>query len=696
MIGGTLETTALRSLGQAYQAAVRCHQAGDLDRAAGMYEQILRRQPEHAGAWHLWGVTHLQSGRPAQAVECIERAIAMDAGRAVFFGNLGVALRALGRRSEALAALKHAVALRPQFSDAWGNLGLVLQELDRPDEAVVALKRAIELVPNHADALYNLANLTAERDGPERAIPLYRRAAQAQPQRADIRNNLGNAMLAHGQPAEAIACYQQAIGLQADYGEAHLNLGTALAAEDQTDEAAGQFAVAARLRPDRPLWALRETALCPPIFASVEELEEYRANLESRLDGWLSEPIRLTPDELLTDAFVPSFNLAHHGRCNRRLMEKFAALFAPSIPRREARVKPGRLRIGFVVTPPHEGGFLRAMAGVVTHLNAPRFQPVVICASAAIPACRRAIGRDDIEWIGIPRHYSRAAQLIAEARCHLLYYRKATADPLGYLLAMTRLAPVQCTSWGTHLTSGIAQIDYYVSSALIESDGADAQYAERLVRLNTIPSFEARPASHAPAARSQFGLPENGHLYLCPQRLAKFHPAHDALFRQLLEADPDGYLVLIRPENREHVIERLLSRFRRTLGRVARRVLFVPPQKPAAFRGLLSAGDVLLDLPHYGVSLMAYDALAKNLPIVTWPGRLKVERYGLAFHRKLDWLETVASSAEEYVGIALRVATDRDFREHLRREIEVRKHVLFEDPSVVREHERFFEEVIVS
>jgi hypothetical protein len=30
------------------------------------------------------------------------------------------------------------------------------------------------------------------------------------------------------------------------------------------------------------------------------------------------------------------------------------------------------------------------------------------------------------------------------------------------------------------------------------------------------------------------------------------------------------------------------------------------------------------------------------------------------------------------------------------REIEARKHVLFEDMSVVREHERFFEEVIVS
>jgi predicted O-linked N-acetylglucosamine transferase (SPINDLY family) len=503
-------------------------------------------------------------------------------------------------------------------------------------------------------------------------------------------------MLAHGEPVEAIACYQQAIALQPDYGEAHLNLGTALAAEEQTHEAAAQFAVAARLRPDRPLWALREAALCPAVFASVEELDEYRANLESRLDACLAQPIRLTPDQLLADAFVPSFNLAHHGRCNRRLMEKFAALFAPCIPRFEPRAEPGRPRIGFVVTPPHEGGFLRAMADVVEHLDARRFQPVVVCTSAAIPAYRRAIGRDDIEWIAIPRHYSQAVQRIAEARCHLLYYRKATADPLGYLLAMTRLAPVQCTSWGTHLTSGIAQIDYYVSSALIESDDADGQYTERLVRLNTIPSFEARPAPQEPASRSQFGLPENGHLYLCPQRLAKFHPAHDELLRRILEADPDGYLVLIRPENREHVIEKLLSRFRRNLGRVARRVLFVPSQKSAAFRGLLSVGDVLLDLPHYGVSLMAYDALAENLPIVTWPGRLKVERYGLAFHRKLDCRETVASSADEYVALALRVAADREFREHLRREIEARKHVLFEDLSVVREHERFFEEVIVS
>jgi predicted O-linked N-acetylglucosamine transferase (SPINDLY family) len=53
----------------------------------------------------------------------------------------------------------------------------------------------------------------------------------------------------------------------------------------------------------------------------------------------------------------------------------------------------------------------------------------------------------------------------------------------------------------------------------------------------------------------------------------------------------------------------------------------------------------------------------------------------------------VAWSPEQYVALAVRLGTDRDYRDSLRAEIARRKDVLFEGLEVVREHERFFERV---
>ena len=46
-------------LQQAFELAVRHHQAGRLREAEGIYRQVLRHQPGHADALHLLGVPGL-------------------------------------------------------------------------------------------------------------------------------------------------------------------------------------------------------------------------------------------------------------------------------------------------------------------------------------------------------------------------------------------------------------------------------------------------------------------------------------------------------------------------------------------------------------------------------------------------------------------------------------------------------------
>jgi protein O-GlcNAc transferase len=89
-------------------------------------------------------------------------------------------------------------------------------------------------------------------------------------------------------------------------------------------------------------------------------------------------------------------------------------------------------------------------------------------------------------------------------------------------------------------------VDYYVSSDLIELEAADSRYTERLFLLrNTFPTCQTRIKRPRDVTRSEFGLPERGAIYFCPQRIEKMHPAFDRLLQGILTADSDGSIVML-------------------------------------------------------------------------------------------------------------------------------------------------------
>jgi protein O-GlcNAc transferase len=683
---------------------------------------------------------HQQRREWDEAARCITRAIALDSSKAVYHNNLGVVLRSRGRLAEAEAAFRQALRINARYPDAHSNLGAVLHDRGRHGEALAQFGQALQLQPAHADALYNLGNLHQDQGRSKEAIACYEQAMALRPQRADIANNLGNALLAERRYAEASASYQQAIRQDPACAEAYLNLGVALGEQGRIDEAARCCEQAARLRPERRLWKLRAAGLCPVIFPSTQELDRYRRELAARLDGEAAEPPDVDWRELATEGFAPSFQLCHQGRNNRPLMARLAALFAPCFPppalsecgdlsplsfsqpagiieavkrptrswqeipaygnpkRRQvaalrkhpfSRAKP---RIGFLVTRHREGGFLRDMAGIVEHLDRTRFDVVMLCSQTNVATCQAAMRNGKTEWVPLPDRLGPAADQIAAVRCDLVYHWQIGTDPLNYFLPFAPLAPVQCTGWGSHGTTGIPTVDYYVSSRLVEPDGAEDHFTERLVRLEGLTSFQHR-VSAPPATRSQFGLSPSGHVYVCPGRLGKLHPESDPLLAALLRADPQGFLVLLAGKD-PYPANQLRRRFERTLAGVQDRVVFLPAQSPADYLGLLSVADVFLDAPHYSAGFTGYDAFSLGLPIVTLPDGFGIGRYVQAFYRKLELGDLVSATPEEYVSQAVRLGTDRGYRESVRSLIVQRAGALFEDMEAVREHERFFEEAL--
>lgn len=675
-------------------AAADLHRRGRWDEAEARYRAVLDRHPDQPDAMHLLGLLDHQRGRHEEAEARIRRAIALAPGRGDFRNNLGVALKAQGRPAEAEAEYREALRLQPGYLDALSNLGVVLYELGRAEEASGPLEAALRLAPDHVAALFALANIHLETGRPDESIALYRRAQGLAPARADILNNLGTALNFLGRPEEGVECFRRAAEIDpADPGPV-ANLAVGLEILDRCEEARAAYVRVARLRRQEGVWPLRIAAICPAVFPDAGAILRYRTGLEAVLDAF-EGGVDLPPDNPLPAGCRPSFNLDHHGLDNRRLKEKFARIQASNFAAYQARDHPeragGRPRIGFVVTHQHEGGFVRSMGGVIERMDPDRFDIHVFGPPGGLPYLRRAIRQPTATFHALPGTLAGAWARIREQGCRLLYHWQIGSDPLNYFLPFTRPAPVQCTSWGTHLTSGIPGMQYYLSSKLIEPEDPRDHYTESLIELDGLPTYQAaieRPKGAV--RRSEFGLPEGVRLYSCLQRLAKIHPDFDPLLGEILRRDPEG-LVLLLEDKSAQATARLRARLGATIPDVADRVAFLPRQGGPRYLRLLSLSDVVLDPLHYNSGFSAYDALGLGLPVVTLPGRLHVGRYTSGCYRRMGYDELIAGGEEDYVRKAVELGRSPDHRRHASRRIAEAAGAIIESTQDAMEFVKFFE-----
>jgi CRISPR-associated protein Csy1 len=190
-------------------------------------------------------------------------------------------------------------------------------------------------------------------------------------------------------------------------------------------------------------------------------------------------------------------------------------------------------------------------------------------------------------------------------------------------LAALRLAPRQYAGWGHPVTTGHATIDAFISCTAMEPDGAAAHYAETLVKLPGIGTRYESPVVPDDASRDRFALPDDRTLLLCPQSLWKIHPDNDALFAELLHANPDALLVLFagrHPAITDRFMHRLEREFAQHGVAVRERVRVLPQVAHDDYLRINLACDAMLDTLHWSGGNTSLDALACGLPIVTLPG----------------------------------------------------------------------------
>ncbi len=707
------------------QDALAAFQAGDLAEAERLCAAALAAQPDSFDALHLSGLVAARGGDAVRAERLFARAVAINPQIAQARLNHGNALRALNRHEDALASYTRALALKADYAPAIGNRGAVLLLLGRHEEAEAAYRRGIAIAPGDAAMHLGLGNALKELGRLADAAVCFTRAAELRPDFAEAHNNLGTTLKDLGRPDEASASCARAAELKPGDPAVQDNLGAAYYEQGRTDLTVVHYKRALLLKAkaaEASPWTL---AVCdalidliglPAIYRDDAEVAASRGNFAAALDrlkALLAErPETSTAEEgLIAECLfkLNHFLLGYQQRDDKPLLQSYCAIAVELLkPRFGLFLRPVGRRPG--------GGKIRlgvASELLMNHNGANWIYPWL----AGLP-------RDDYEFflyslngrtdwltgkfatLGAYRwlpfradSYAKSLSAIRADALDVLILPDVGMTPSSRIIALARLAPIQCLGWGHPITTGSATIDYFLSSAGMEPENGGAHFTETVVKIPNPAFFHDHPGESAPPQRQRFGLPEGKTLLGSVQNLFKYLPHSDDLFARIAEAAPEAVFAFVGHRS-AHVTglftQRLARAFERRGQRFEDRVRIVPPQPHQAFVDLFDVFDVVLDTPGWNGANTTMFALARGCPVVTLPGEFTRSRHALGLLGKIGMQELAAASEDAYVALAVRLATDQAYRAAVGEKIKSQRDRLLDNAACCRFLDAFFKEKVAA
>ncbi len=702
------------------------------------------RFPHYAVGWKALGVALMQMGRMVDALIPMKKAATLPPGDAEAHSNVGAILQKLGRLDEAEASYLRALRINPNYADAHNNLGVTLKDLRRLDEAEASYRRALHINPHDAEIHSNLGGVLQESGRLDEAEASYRRALQITPNSAEIHRNLGGVLQELGRPIEAEAGYRQALQIKPDCAEAHLNLGAILQELDRLDEAEASYRQALQIKPDfveahirlglllhkelrsveanlcfKRALALRPDSLrahlcnisgaIPILYDSAAEIDLARKAYIEALDelvGCCDDDAISKNHEVWRDVgYSQNFYLSYQALNDRELQRRFGHLtcaimadhfpewaVSPSMP---IQASDGRLRIGIASAHFRDhSNWKIPVRGWVEQMDRSRFRLFGYHTGLAVDGETEAARRSFDQFYD-KRPFHELCKVILADKLDILIYPGLGMDQDTWQMAALRLAPIQCTSWGHPVTSGLPTIDYFLSSDLMEPPDASEHYCEQLVRLPNLSIHYMLPrVNPVPLTRKEFGLPEDAVIYFCPQSLQKYLPQNDSLLIEIARQVPLAKFVFLS-NGPSAVSGFLMDRLHRAFSQAnligKDHLVLIPALNSEQFQAMSQIVDVLLDTPDWSGCNSSLELLAHGLPVVSLPGEFMRGRHTMAILRMMGMDELIAETPEAYVELAVHLGTDPLWRKDLRARISASYPRVCGDLAAVRGLEQFLE-----
>ena len=142
-----------------------------------------------------------------------------------------------------------------------------------------------------------------------------------------------------------------------------------------------------------------------------------------------------------------------------------------------------------------------------------------------------------------------------------------------------------------------------------------------------------------------------------------------ANLRDLLLQDKDGNVLLINSPGHLNLVQAIKTRICTNIPEVAERVLFINWMSGEKYYHAINAMDVVLEPFTFGGGNTSYEVFAIGTPIVTKPDKFLRTRFTYALYKLMGIEEPIATSQQDYIDKAIKIASDKAYRQSLKEQI---------------------------
>jgi predicted O-linked N-acetylglucosamine transferase (SPINDLY family) len=538
----------------------------------------------------------------------------------------------------------------PHFPFGWKALGVALGQQDKTTAAVGAMQKAVQLGSGDAEVHFNLGTLLKKLGRKEEAESALAQAIHLQPGHVLACNNLGNLLREMGRLDESEAMLRQTLRLKPDYAEAHNNLGNVLQDLGRLEESLVSFQRAIKLNPDYT-----------DAHSNLLFVFNYVAN---------ETPFTHKADAQRYGALV-----------SRRRTHRYTDWFSPP--------SPTKLRIGFVSGDfrNHPVGFF--LESLLANIDPARFELFSYTTQGSEDELTTRIKPFFAEWRELSNLSDEAAaKMIHADALHLLIDLSGHTAKNRLPVFACKPAPIQVTWLGYFATTGVAEIDYWLSDPYVLPEKEEDHFTEAIWRLPETylcftPPTEKVEINPLPAL-------SNGCVtFGCFNNLTKMNDAVVALWATVLNSVPSSRLFLkTRQLDDKRIVEEVLSRFA-IHGILIDRLILEGRSPRAELLASYNRVDIALDPFPYPGGTTTLEALWMGVPVLTKCGDRFLSHIGESIARNAQQTDWIAHDDEDYVRKAVKFSTDLDKLAALRSGLreQVLASPLFDSPRFARHFE---------
>ncbi|MBI2769655.1 MAG: tetratricopeptide repeat protein [Burkholderiales bacterium] len=576
-----------------------------------------------------------------------------------------------GEKVDAISFLRHACALGPHNAAYPANLASALTEMGDFPAASQAAMDALRIDPERAESWHGFGNIHAKQSRWTEAAQAYERAAQLKPELPNCDQIVAQAWAMAGEPAKALHWYARVASgaLGREDPEVMTAVAGLLARSNKIDEPLTLYAAVAQALPENAAAQSNLGIAYQAMGRHTEAIECYQRALA------LSPEIAGTWTNLIVSL---NYSAEHGPLAVKSAAEAFnrnvaAPLFdGRSHPNNRDEQRP--LRVGYV-SPDFRRHAVAYFALPLIEGHTRQVEVTCYHSHAQFDDWTDRFRKASTTWVDCHGWTDEAlAEKIRADRIDVLVDLAGHTENNRLLAFARKPAPVQVTWLGYVTTTGVSAIDWRMTYPDADPDGVDADYSEKLWRLDS-GMWGYRPLDGmptvAPAPHLRKGHVTFGHF----NRFTKVSQQALACWADILTQVPGSRLVVSLPpgQTRQQV-----ARFFEERGVAASRIDACDKMPHPDFWALHHEVDIALDPFPFNGGTTSYETLWLGVPLVTCtggPGSFAPRfssRMGAALLKALDLPELVGTAPDDYVCIAVALAQDSGRMCRLRSELRPR------------------------